>query len=233
MSVQKKILIVDEDELILYGLEKALQSEGVEVTSARTASEAVVKLSLSAYDLCLLDVHLPDSSGMALMRMLHDIYPRVKVVIMTASYIDDTGMGESLQEAMKSGGCHFVAKPFDLNELKDIVVQALHHDDGFRPGFKFTWNNFFERKARKNMRRSFAGEIRYSMSDIESGEGGRLQLLARAIDLSEHGVGFYTEYPLQPSQVLSFEHDDLHRTGLVAWSTMVDERTCRAGVRFA
>lgn len=233
MRVHKKILIVDDDELILYGLEKALQSEGVVVTTARTASEAVVKLSSCPYDLCLLDVYLTDFSGMALMKMINDICPKVKVVIMTASYVDDTGLGENILEATRSGACHFIAKPFDLHELKDIVVQALHTDDGFHTGFRFSGDRFFERKARKTNRMPFSDDIRYSMSVIENGEGGRLQLMARAIDLSEHGVGFLTEYPLRPSQVVSFEHDVLKRTGWVAWSTMIDEQTCRAGVRFA
>ncbi|MFH1020295.1 MAG: response regulator [Pseudomonadota bacterium] len=231
--MHKKILIVDDDELVLYGLEKVLQSEGVEVTTAGTASEAVLKLSSCPYDLCLLDVHLPDFSGMVLMKIIKDICPNVKVVIMTASYIDDLDLGGHIRDATKNGACHFITKPFDLHELKDIVVQALHADDGFHTGFRFSGDRFFERKARKQNRLPFSGDMRFSMSDIENGDGGRLHLLARAIDLSEHGVGFLTEYPLRPSQVVSFEHYVLRRTGSVAWSTMVDEKTCRAGVRFA
>lgn len=231
--MHKKILVVDDDELILYGLAKALQSEGVIVTTAGAASEAILKLSACSYDLCLLDVHLPDFSGMMLMKMVKDICPNMKIIIMTASYIDDRSLGENIKEAISNEACHFITKPFDLHELKGIVVQALHADDGFHTGFRFNGDSLFERKARQKNRRPFSEEIPYSMSVIENGEGGRLQLLARAIDVSEHGVGFLTDYPLRPSQVVSFEHDDLRRTGLVAWSTMIDERTCRAGVRYA
>ncbi|OGR00378.1 MAG: hypothetical protein A2505_08640 [Deltaproteobacteria bacterium RIFOXYD12_FULL_55_16] len=233
--MHKKILIVDDDELVLYGLEKALQAEGVVVATAAGVSEAARKLSsCPSYDLCLLDVHLPDLHDLALMKTIRDLCPNIRIILMTASYVDDTILGEDLRETLGSGAWQFIAKPFDLHELKEIVVRALHTDDGyFHPGFRFNVEQFPERKARKNERKPFAGDIRYSMSDIENGEGGRLQLLARAIDLSEHGVGFFTEYPLRSAQVVSFEHDGLRRTGMVAWSTMIDERTCRAGVRFA
>ena len=70
------------------------------------------------------------------------------------------------------------------------------------------------------------------MSVVKNGEACRQLLLARVIDISNHGVGFRTEYPLNSSQV-SFEHDGLRRTGVVAWSTMLDERICRVGVQFS
>lgn len=231
--MHKKILVVDDDELILYGLEKALKSEGVVVATAATASEAVLKLSSCPYDLCLLDVHLPDFSGMVLMKIIRDICPKVKVIIMTGSYIDDRGLSENISEAIRNGACHFITKPFNLYELKEIVVQALHTDDGYHTGFRFTGDRFFERKSRRNDRNPFVDEIRYSMSVIENGGGSRRLLLAQAIDVSEHGVGFRTEYPLRPSQIVSFEHEVLRRTGVVVWSTMLDERICRAGVQFA
>lgn len=231
--MHKNILVVDDDELVLYGLERALKTEGVQVATAATASEAVLKLSSCPYNLCLLDVHLPDFSGMVLMKIIRDICPKVKVIIMTASYIDDRDLGRNIQEAIGNGACHFITKPFNLCELKDIVVQALRADDDFHTGFRFDGDRFFERKERSRERMPFSGEISYSMNVIENGEGNRLLLMARTVDLSEHGVGFFTEYPLRPSQVLSFEHDMLRRTGVVAWSTMVNDRTCRAGVRFA
>ena len=167
--MHKKILVVDDDELVLYGLEKALKSEGVVVVTAGTASEAVLKLSSCSYDLCLLDVHLPDFSGIELMKIIKDICPKVKIMVMTGSFIDNRNLSESITEAIQNGACHFIPKPFNLHELKDIVVQALHADDGFHPGFRFSGDRFFERKLRKKDRVPFPEEIPYSMSVIENG----------------------------------------------------------------
>lgn len=231
--MHKKILVVDDDGLVQYGLKKALKTEGVLVSTANTASEAVLKFASCPYDLCLLDIRLPDFSGMVLVEIIKDICPDVKLIVMTTSYIDDQNLGRHIREAIGSGACHFITKPFELCELKDVVVQALHTNDGFHTGFRFNQDRFFRRKARKRKRKSFSEELLYSLSVIENGEDSRRLLSARAIDVSEHGVGFFTEYPLRPSQVLSFENGILSRTGVVVWSSMLDERTCRVGVNFA
>lgn len=230
--MQKKVLVVDDDDLVLYGLEKALKAGGVEVDTAATAAEAVRRLSTCPYDLCLLDVHLPDFSGMVLMKIIRDICPKVKVIIMTASCLDDCGLSENVREAVQNGACHFLAKPFNLYELKEIVIEALHSDDTLQSGFRVDGDGFSERKGRRQERRSFSEELAYSLRVIRDGEDHRLLLSAQALDISEHGVGLLTNYPLRPDQVLSFEHESLNRSGLVAWSTMLDDRTCRAGIHF-
>ena len=227
----KKILVVDSNELVLYGLEKALKSEGVGVDTAETASDAVFRLSSCGYDLCLLDLHLSDFSGTLLMMIIRDMCPKVKVMIMTGSIIDDQRLSDGNGEARQNATCLFIAKPFNLLELKDIVVQALRIDDGVEVSSHGS-DSLLERNVRQNVRNPFSEEVRYSMSVIKNGESRRQLLLARVIDVSRHGVGFQTDYPLHPSQIVSFEHDVLCRTGVVAWSTMLDEGICRAGVHF-
>jgi DNA-binding NtrC family response regulator len=231
--VPKRILVIDADALVLYGLEKALKSEGVEVATAGTAAEAVVKLSACGYDLCLLDVHLSDYGGIELMKIIKDICPKVRVIVMTCNYIDDPGLGRNINEAIRNATCHFVSKPFNLSELKEIVAQALHSDNGFHTGFRFRDDRYFERKIRKIARKPFVEEIRFSMSVIDNGEEVRRGRLAQAVDLTTNGLGLLTDFPLLSSQIVTFEHKALVRTGVVIWSTMLDERTCRAGVQFA
>lgn len=231
--MRKKILVIDDNDLVLYGLEKALTAEGFGVDTAATGSEAFLKISSCIYDLCLLDVHLPDFSGMVLIRLIKDICPHMKVMVMSGSFVDDRSLNEGISEAMQNGACRFIPKPFNLLVLKDIVARTLHTDDGSHGGFRSGGERFSERRVRKREKNPFSGEVRYSMSVIENGEACRRLLLARVIDVSSHGVGFRTEYPLLSSQVVSFEHDGLRRTGVVAWSTMLDERTCRAGVHFS
>lgn len=232
-QVQKKILVVDDNELILYGLEKALTAEGFGVETAATGSEAILKTSSCIYDLCLLDVHLPDFSGMVLIRLIKDICPNMKVMVMSGSFADDRSLSAGMSEAMQNGACHFIPKPFNLLVLKDIVAQTLHTDDGIHAGFGSRGDRFFERRVRNREKNPFSEEVRYSMSVVKNGEACRQLLLAQVIDVSNHGVGFRTEYPLNSSQVVSFEHDGLCRTGVVAWSTMLDERICRVGVQFS
>lgn len=231
--MHKKILVVDSNELVLYGLEKALRSEGVSVETAGTGSGAVLRLTSCNYDLCLVDLHLPDFSGTLLMRIIRDICPAMKVMIMTGSIVDNRRLSNGIDGVTQNSVCYFIPKPFNLLELKDIVVQALRNNDGVQAALGYGGDRCLERRVRKNTRSPFSEEVRYSMSVINNGETSRRLLLAQVTDVSRHGVGFWTEYPLLSSQVVSFEHDVLCRTGVVAWSTMLDDQSCRAGVRFS
>lgn len=230
--MHKKILVVDSNELVLYGLERALKAEGVNVETAGTVSEAVLRLTSCKYDLCLVDLHLPDFSGTLLMTIIRDICPTLKVMIMTGSMVDNQGQSDGIDGATQNGTCHFMHKPFNLLELKDLVVQSLLNDDGVQTAFRYDGDRCVERGGRKKERIPFSEEARYSLTVIKNGESSRRLLLAQVIDVSRHGVGFQTEYPLHPSQVVSFEHDILCGAGVVVWSTMLDERSCRAGVQF-
>ncbi|MFH7319600.1 response regulator [Desulfurivibrio sp. D14AmB] len=230
--MRKKVLVVDDDDLVLYGLEKALRAGEIEVDTAATAAEAVRLLSTFPYDLCLLDVHLPDFSGMILMKIIKDICPRVRVIIMTASCLDYCGLSETTREALRHGACRFIAKPFDLYEIKEVVIEALHDGQGSGESLPRQNTHGDQRQERRRERSPFTSELAYSLRETGNGSTGHLRLSARALDISDHGVGLLTDYPLRPYQVINFENQALNCAGIVAWSTMIDAQTCRAGVCF-
>ena len=232
--VTKKILVVDDDELIRYGLERALRAEQVEVITSGTASEAVQQLSSCRYDLSLIDLHLPDFSGMLLLKIIRDLCPEVRVIMMTASDISDQALMEDLGQALADGTCQVITKPFNLHELKEIALRVIHGDDEFHTGFRYRSDRFLARRVRKKERKPFQEELRYALNVIEGGDSRRRQLQARGVDISEHGMGILTDYPLRPSQVLSLQFNDLNRIGTVVWSSYCDDQqTCRAGLHFA
>lgn len=228
--MKKKVLVIDDDQLILYGLQKALRQESVEVTTASSAALAEEELSLCPYDLCLLDIHLPDYNGLELMKIIKQICPKTKVIIMTASCLDDE-LSANINQAAENGACHFITKPFDLGELKDIIHQALYEDD-FHTGVRFT-DNAFVKKSRKFSRKNHAQELRLAMTILGKGKTLRWHTGARAVDISDGGIGLVTRYPLRVSQILRFRAEMAEKTGIVVWSTMQEDNTCRAGVRFA
>lgn len=231
--MKKNILVVDDDELILFGLEKVLRQKSFGVETAETASKAVEKLSSCPYDLCLLDFHLPDFNGLELMQIIKEICPKTKVIIMTASYVNcNDELSENIQLAIKSGACHFIPKPFNLCEVTDLVERALKNNDNFHTGFRFAGNSFVKKK-RKTSRAPYTENIDFFMTVIDQGETKRWTLQAKSVDISDSGIGLLTNYPLKESQVISFGADLANKTGVVVWSTMFDSKVCRAGVKFA
>ncbi|MBU4261393.1 MAG: hypothetical protein KKC76_05870 [Proteobacteria bacterium] len=71
------------------------------------------------------------------------------------------------------------------------------------------------------------------MTMIVEGEAKRMAFQAKAFDFSEEGIGLLTDFPLRISQIIGFEAELGNRSGVVEWSSMVDEQTYRAGVKFA
>src|SRR5256885_15835274 len=106
-EIRQRLLIVDDDESVVAGL-TALLEDAYEIRSAGTGRTALQKFGESSPDLVLLDVRLPDTSGLELLKQFK-VYEESVPVIMIA------GMGtfDHVVEAMKSGAESFLQKPFD------------------------------------------------------------------------------------------------------------------------
>lgn len=120
----KNILIVDDESLILYGLSKTLAGGGRQVTTATTGQDALKMIGSRSYDLCLLDIQLPDMNGLDIMKTLKSKSPDTKIFIITGSMVTD-GMMKSIRE----NADRLIPKPFDLDEIRTAADQALAQSD--------------------------------------------------------------------------------------------------------
>jgi len=230
--MKKQILVIDDDQLILYGLAKTLKEQDYDVQTANNATEAIEKISFSPFDLCLLDVHLPDMNGLKLMRKIKDRCPHTKIIIMTASCLDSSELSENNNKAIANGACHFIPKPFNISDVTDVVNQVLSGEQKLEAGFRLT-SSGFEKRSRKNPRIPHKENIQIQTSVIDQGNFIRWTLVAKGVDISDGGIGLLSQYPLKESQVVSFDEKMGKKTGVVVWSKMIDDDTCRLGIRFA
>ena len=107
-----KILVVEDDNSLREILLNFLEKEGYVVETAATLREAVYKTADYSYDCILLDMMLPDGSGMDVLKQLKAMRKRENVIIISArDSIDDKIAG------LDSGADDYLAKPFDLSEL--------------------------------------------------------------------------------------------------------------------
>ena len=77
--MKKRIFVFDHEPLMCYGLKKALSQDLIEVDTASTYSEAILKLNSYQYDLCLLDIRLPDESGFEMVEVMKHFCPKMKM----------------------------------------------------------------------------------------------------------------------------------------------------------
>ena len=114
------VLIVDDEKLLLRSLEKAISGAGYYVLTALNGKEALSIFEQNLPDLVLLDVRLPDMSGMEVLQKIKSLSARCPVIIMTA-YSGVKGAVEAIQ----LGAYNYIAKPFDVEELKLIIARCL------------------------------------------------------------------------------------------------------------
>ncbi len=115
-----RLLLVDDEPNVLYTLELGLAADGLEVLSARTARDALGLVRTAAPDAMILDLRLPDGSGLDVFDAARAIDPHLPVVVITAHGTTDTAI-----EAMKRGAFEYLLKPVDLHQLQEVVGRAL------------------------------------------------------------------------------------------------------------
>jgi two-component system response regulator AtoC len=112
----KRILVVDDDSFFLQGFDKALQTTSTEVKTVETGNSALLEVVSSAYELCFLDLFLPDLDGVEVLKRIKEVSPKTKVIVMTAGVVNKT-----MQESIEKDAYMFIAKPFDLLQVKMLA----------------------------------------------------------------------------------------------------------------
>jgi DNA-binding NtrC family response regulator len=115
-----KILIIDDEKLLRWSLEQNLTKEGYVVISAESGMKGLKLLSEDQPDIVLLDIHLPDVSGIDILEKIKKEKKHPIVIMITAF-----GDIETAVKAIKLGAYDFVEKPFNLDKLKILLSKAV------------------------------------------------------------------------------------------------------------
>jgi two-component system response regulator PilR (NtrC family) len=116
----KRVLIVDDELSMREMLAILLKKEGLDVRTAASRAEAARTLGEGPVDLVLTDVKLPDGDGLEILRQVKAAAPATPVVVMTAFGTTEMAVG-----ARKLGAEAYILKPFDVDELRIVVRDAL------------------------------------------------------------------------------------------------------------
>ena len=116
----ERILIVDDDLSLCHFLTKALSQKGYQVIPCHSGREALDVVRGQETDLILLDNKLPDRNGLEILKEIKRDHPKVSVIIMTAFGTTGTAI-----EAMRFGAFDYILKPFELDEISELVAKGL------------------------------------------------------------------------------------------------------------
>lgn len=121
MSDSLRLLIVDDEEAARYGMRKALSGFGYEIEEAGSVEEARTQMKSASADLLLLDVNLPGTSGLEFLRELKEEKEEAPLIILITAH----GSERMAVEAIKTGAHDYLSKPFELDDLRLVVKNAL------------------------------------------------------------------------------------------------------------
>ncbi|MGB8658729.1 MAG: response regulator [Candidatus Zixiibacteriota bacterium] len=129
-----RILVVDDEEIMLKLACDALRSQGHQVTGASGASEALDRLRQERFDFILTDIKMPEMDGLELIQAAHQMDPSMGAIFMTGFASLDTA-----KKAIQEGAYDYILKPFDLQEIRHAVTRAIQKrsqsiEDGRKKG---------------------------------------------------------------------------------------------------
>lgn len=116
---ETKILIVDDEKLLRWSLQQSLSKDGYTVFTAETGSEGLRIFREEMSDIVLLDIHLPDISGITVLEQIMEIN-RDAVVFMITAYSDVP----TAVKTVKLGAYDFIEKPFNMDKLNILIAKA-------------------------------------------------------------------------------------------------------------
>jgi two-component system nitrogen regulation response regulator GlnG len=115
-----RLLVIDDEPGILHAFRRAFRTPDVELLTASTAAEGLEVVAGQAPDVVLLDINLPDLSGLETFRRLQQRDARTPVIFITGH-----GTTETAIEAMKLGAFDYLPKPLELAALRELVERAF------------------------------------------------------------------------------------------------------------
>ena len=119
-----KLLLVDDNEILIQQMFKYLTNREHEVATAMSGEKALELMEQDTFDVCLTDLKMPGMNGDELLKIIQERFPSTRVIIKTAY-----GSIRGALNAIKRGAFDFVHKPFQMEELNELLDRIDNRSD--------------------------------------------------------------------------------------------------------
>jgi DNA-binding NtrC family response regulator len=119
-SEKPKILILDDEPIVGDRLKPALEKCGYDVETLTDSQAAIDQLARARYDVLITDLKMSGPSGLEVLRFVKEQAPSTRVIVITGY-----ATAEQAKESIKGGAVDFIAKPFRISQLRELIARTL------------------------------------------------------------------------------------------------------------
>lgn len=168
MANATKILVVDDEPIVIRSAERVLKAEGYNVEGVLSGKEAILKMEQGSYDLVLTDLKMPEVDGITLIRWMRKSRPSIGIVIITGYPSQET-----IKEALELGIIDYVPKPFTPAVLTDVTHRAIEWMRG----------KVVEEKPKEEFPPSMLNELDRAIKEHKNKAGSLIPVLQRSQEI--------------------------------------------------
>lgn len=120
MSPKQRILVVDDEKDVITGFRRVFQNDNVEIDAAYSGEAALQAVKQQRPDLVVMDLRMPGMDGLQTLKKMNVLDSKMLIILMTAFSTSATVI-----EAMKFGAYDYLVKPFSVEKLREVILEAL------------------------------------------------------------------------------------------------------------
>ncbi|MEJ2721272.1 MAG: response regulator [bacterium] len=124
MNTKTSVLVVDDEPIVGERLKAYLERSGFVVDACSSSEDALGRLRARAYDILVTDIKMSSPDGIEVLQIARQIRPAIKSVVITGFATKATA-----EEARRSGAVEFIAKPFKMSHLKELLTKLSEPKD--------------------------------------------------------------------------------------------------------
>jgi two-component system NarL family response regulator len=178
-----KLMLVDDHSLFLEGLRYLLETYGINVVGmAKSGREALEKARVLKPDIILMDIRMPDFSGLDVLRVVKAEMPDIKVVMLTTSEEDD-----DLFDAVRFGASGYLLKNTDAKELVNMLSELKKGEVPLSPGLAARLLREFRRSSENDMKPLHHALEETEIAHLTKRQLEVLEMVARGATYKETG----------------------------------------------
>jgi putative nucleotidyltransferase with HDIG domain len=192
---EQRILIVDDEPMIRNILKTVVEAEGFKSDMAQNGKEALGCLQETRYHMVLTDMRMPVMDGLSLLQHVKSNYEDTPVIMITA-----VADANSAIDALSSGACDYVIKPFNVSDLRNKILGALERRKLILENKQY--QSFLELRVQEQ-----TADLRNALNSLENTYSYTLEALITALDAREHETQRHSKRVSEYTLIIARELD--------------------------